>query len=111
MAFQNIVGKQLAQRAITTAYIPIYITPANTRAYIKDIDVCNTTALTVAVYVSLVNANDVVGTANALLYNATIPAYSTLQWTGSQILSAGGGVQVKASAVGCSITISGGEAT
>jgi len=49
-------------------------------------------------------------TGNAVFYNAALPAYSTLQWCGMQILNAGDTIQVKASATGCTITASGGEA-
>jgi hypothetical protein len=44
-----------------------------------------------------------------MYYNA-LPANTTMQWTGSQIMNAGATIQVKASAVGCTITASGGEA-
>jgi hypothetical protein len=44
------------------------------------------------------------------MYNNALPAYTTMQWTGSQVLNAGTTIQVKASAVGCTITASGGEA-
>lgn len=110
MAFQNIVGTRLGQGAITTSYAPVYTVPPATRAYIKDFDICNTTSSTAYVYVSLVAIGATAGTDNAILYNAMIPAYSTLQWSGTQILNAGGTVQVKALATGCSITVSGGEA-
>lgn len=111
MAFQNVVGTRLGQGAITTSYTSFYTVPATTRAYIKDLDMCNTTSSTIYIYVSLVASGETAGTANAILYNALIPPYSTLQWTGTQILNANGSVQVKASAAGCTITISGGEAT
>ena len=111
MAFQNVVGTRLGQGAITTSYTSFYTVPASTRAYIKDLDMCNTSSATVYIYVSFVTAGDTAGTSNAILYNAIIPAYSTLQWTGTQILNAGGTVQVRASATGCTITIYGGEAT
>ena len=110
MAYQNIVGNQLGQAAITTSYTPVYTVPPITRAYIKDFDLCNTTSSTAYAYVSFVPSGGTAGTANAILYNAMIPPYSTLQWSGTQILSAGGTVQVKAAAVGCTITVSGGEA-
>jgi len=111
MAFQNVVGTRLGQGAITTSYTSVYTVPNATRAYVKDLDMCNTSSSTVYIYVSLVASGETAGTANALLYNTMIPAYSTLQWTGTQILNSGSSVQVKASSTGCTITISGGEAT
>jgi len=110
MAFQNIVGNQLGQAAITTSYAPVYTVPPVTRAYVKDFDICNTTSSAAYVYVSFVLSGETAGTTNAVLYNAMIPPYSTLQWSGTQILSTGGTVQAKAAAAGCTITISGGEA-
>jgi hypothetical protein len=51
-----------------------------------------------------------VGTTNAIFYANSIPANTTMQWAGSQIISGSGSIQVKASATGCTVTISGGEA-
>lgn len=121
--FQNIVGKRLAQAAMTTSFATIYTAPSNTRSYVKDMDICNTTGSAVTVTVCLVpfTATNTVGTAstsNAILYSASIPANSTMQWTGSQIMNgpanntqAGDTLQVKASTTGVTITVSGGEAT
>lgn len=109
-SYQNIIGTQLGQGAMTTAYTSFYTVPANTRTYIKQFDICNTTAGAINVYVSFVPVGGTADTTNAILYNATIPAYSTLQWCGAQILNASGTVQAKGSAAGCTITITGGEA-
>ncbi len=108
--FQNIIGTQLGQGAITTGYTSFYKVPPDTRTYIKEFDICNTTAGAINVYVSFVPIAGTAGTSNAILYNASIPAYSTLQWCGAQIINASGTVQAKASAAGCTITITGGEA-
>jgi hypothetical protein len=125
MAFQNLVAQKLAQAAIGTSISTIYITPANTQAYVKDIDICNTTSGAITVYVYLVASGATAGTtgsnANAIFYNTNIPAYSVVQWTGTQILNGGkldangistGGdtIQVKASAAGLNITVSGAQA-
>jgi hypothetical protein len=110
MAFQNITGLKLGQAAITTSYTTLYTVPASTRAYVKDMDICNTTGSPIGVYVSLVPSAGTASASNAILYNASLPAYSTLQWCGMQILNAGDTIQVKASATGCTISASGGEA-
>lgn len=110
MRFQDITGTRLTQAALTTGYQTIYKVPVDTRTYVKDLDICNTTASAIGVYVSLVPAGETAGTANALFYNASIPGNSTMQWTGSQIMLEGDTIQVRASATGCSITITGGEA-
>lgn len=111
MAFQNITGLQLAQAALTTSYATVYTTPLNTRTYVKSLDLCNTGSAQVQVYVHLVPSGGTAGTTNAILYNIPIPGYSTLQWCGAQIMNAGGTLQVKASATGCTLTATGGEAT
>lgn len=111
MAYQNIVGDLLGQGAITTGYRIFYTVPANTRAYVKEFDICNTTANVINVYVSLVIAGETPGTTNAIMYNTPVPGYSTVQWCGTQILDEAGTVQLKATALGCTVTISGGEAT
>lgn len=108
--FQNIIGLQLGQAALTTSYATLYTVPVSYRAYVKQFDICNTTAGTINVYVSFVPISGTAGTSNAILYNASVPAYSTLQWCGAQILNAGGTIQAKASAAGCTMTITGGEA-
>jgi hypothetical protein len=111
MAFQNIIGNRLAQAALTTAYATVYTTPLLTRTYVKDIDVCNTTSGALTVYISLVPSGGTAGTANAILYNVSVPAYTVVQWTGSQILTPGDLISVKASGTGLTVTITGGEAT
>ena len=50
MAYQNITGTKLAQFSSTTALTAtVFTCPANNRAYIKDIDICNTTGSSVTV--------------------------------------------------------------
>ena len=110
MAYNNITPLRLGQAAITTSYATIYTVPTNSRTYLKDIDIINTTAATIGIYVSLVPSGGTAGTSNALFYNTPLPLNTIVQWAGSQILNPGDTIQVKASAVGCTITASGGEA-
>lgn len=111
MAFQSIVGARLIQVGITTAYVSIYTAPAGSRVYVKDIDICNTGSTTSNVYLHMVPVGDSVSTSNALFYNMAIPPYTTVQWTGSQIMNAGDTLRVKATTSGCAISITGGIAT
>jgi len=108
--YQNVTPVRLGQAAMTTSYATVYTVPAETKTYLKDFDIINTTAAIVYIYVSLVPSGGTAGTSNALFYYNALPAYTTMQWTGSQILEAGSTIQVKASATGCTITLSGGEA-
>lgn len=110
MAFYDVTPKQLGRAAITTSYATIYTTPADVRTFVKDMDIVNTTAASIDVYVSFVPSGGTAGTSNAIFYASPLPAYTTLQWCGSQILNAAETIQVKASASGCTITVSGGEA-
>jgi hypothetical protein len=110
MAYANITPLQLGQAAMTTSYATIYTVPTNTRTYVKDITIVNTTAASVNIYVSLVASGGTAGTSNAIFYSNALPANTTVQWTGSQIMNEGGTIQVKASATGCTITTTGGEA-
>jgi len=110
MAYYDITPTKLGQAAMTTSYATIYTTPENTRTFVKDIDIINTTSSIVYIYVSLVPVGGTAGTANALFYYNALPAYTTVQWAGSQLLDTGDFISVKASAVGCTITVSGAEA-
>lgn len=111
MAFQSIVGARLIQSAITTSYVSIYTAPTGSRVYVKDLDFCNTTGSPIGVYIHLVPVSDSPTASNALFYNAIVPAYTTVQWTGSQILNAGDTIQVKGTAAGGTVSITGGIAT
>jgi hypothetical protein len=110
MAFNNITPLRLGQAALTTSYATIYTVPANTRTFVKDLDIVNTTSASIGIYVSLVPSGGTAGTSNALFYNTPLPLNTIVQWAGSQVLNAGDTIQAKASAVGCTLTVSGGEA-
>lgn len=110
MAYQRITPVKLGQAAITAAATTIYTTPASTRAMVKELDICNTTAGALTFDVYLVPSGGTAGTSNALLYGAAINANTLFQWNGVQILNAGDTIQVKASGLGLTITASGGEA-
>lgn len=124
--YQNIVPNQLGQAAITTGYTTIYtvpqtitnsavstgnITTSTTRTYLKDMDICNTTAGSLNLYISIVPSGGTAGTSNALYYAFPIAANITERWRGTQVMLTGSTLQVKASNTGLTITASGGEAT
>lgn len=111
--YQNIIPTKLGQAALTTSYVTLYTVPSTpaTRTIVKEFDIINTTNATVYVYVSFVPANGTANTTNAIMYNNALPAYTTVQWCGSTVLNSEDFISVKASAVGCTITISGGEGT
>lgn len=110
MAYYDVTPVKLAQAAMTTSYVTVYTTPENVRTFVKDIDIINTTAAPINIYVSLVPDGGTAGTSNALFYNVPLPANTIVQWAGSQVLNGLDFISVKASAAGCTINISGGEA-
>jgi hypothetical protein len=108
--FQSIIAAKLAQAAIPTTLYNLYIVPPTTQTYIKDFDICNTTGSPIQVSVYLVPYGGTAGAANAIMYSVSIPAYTMMQWTGTQILNVGDYIRVQASSAGCTINISGGQA-
>lgn len=111
MAYQNVIGNRLSQAEMTTSYVTIYTTPVANRTYIKNLDICNTTGSPQRFYVHFIQKGKTADASNAVFYNAPINPYTTVQWTGSEILTEGDIIQVKASAAGVAIMITGGEAT
>tara|TARA_R100000406_G_scaffold88657_1_gene74157 strand:+ start:18 stop:356 length:339 start_codon:yes stop_codon:yes gene_type:complete len=110
VAFQKITPARLAQAESTTAFLAIYTCPANTRTYVKDITVCNTTSGAVTFFLSLVPDQGTAGTANALFNAHSIAANTTYQWKGTQILNAAETIQFKGGGTGLTIHVSGAEA-
>lgn len=98
----------LSRGAATASYSVLYTSPANTETYIRDITVCNTTASAVTFYISLVPSGGTAGASNAIFYSNSLAAYTTIQWTGFQVINSGGTIQGYASSTGCTFNISGG---
>lgn len=109
--YQNVTPVKLGQAAILTTVTTIYIAPALTRVYLKNIDVANTGGATKDLDIYLVPAGGTAGTSNAIAYTIAVPAHTTYQWRGVQILYPSDTIQVKGSATGLTITASGGQAT
>jgi len=108
--YQNVTPIRLGQAAITATYATLYTTPVNTRTYVKQMDVVNTTSGALSLYVHLVPTGGSPTTANAIYYVYSIAANAVLQWSGIQVMNYGDTIQVKASGAGLTITASGGEA-
>lgn len=92
----------------TGGYSTLYTVPSGTQMAITDIEICNTASTSATFYISLVEKGGTAGASNALFYNALIPPYTTVQWTGQQVLAAGGFVAAYASASSVTIKVSGG---
>jgi hypothetical protein len=93
--FQDIVGLRLGRAQLTTSYATVYTCPADKRAYIKDINLCNTHSGKSHAYVAIVPSGQTAGVAYEILSNKGIDAYEDYRWTGLQILNAGDTIQVK----------------
>lgn len=105
---QLLVGTptKLSQAALTGTPATLYTVPANQRAAIYDINICNTTA---GVLTCTVLAGAAATASNAIFYGSTIPANGLVQWTGFQVLNSADVITGYGSAVGLTITISGME--
>lgn len=107
--FSYVKGTTLAAGAAGTgSYATLYTVPTGRQMAIVDIEVCNTSATPATFYVSLVPSGGTAGASNALFYAAPINGNTTVQWTGQQVLAAGGFVAAYASASSVTIKIGGG---
>jgi hypothetical protein len=110
MAYNDITPLQLGQAAITTSVTTLYTVPASTRAFVKNLDIVNTSAGALTYNIFLVPSAGSAATSNALFYDFPISSKENIQWTGTQILNAGDTIQIQASGTGITITASGAEA-
>lgn len=109
--FQDIIGLRLGRGQLSASYATVYTCPTDRRAYIKDINLCNTHSSKHHAYVAIVPSGQTAGIAYEILSNYEIDAYDTYRWTGTQILNAGDTIQVKASTANyITIYVSGAEA-
>jgi ATP-dependent protease ClpP protease subunit len=108
--YQNITPVRLGQSVVGTAYTTLYTTPVNSRTYVKQMDVANTTNATKDLYIHIVPTGGTATTANAIVWTVAVAAHTVYQWKGVQIMNYGDTIQIKADAVGLTITASGGEA-
>lgn len=82
----------------TGTYATLYTVPTGQQMAIVDIEICNTSATPATFYISLVPQGGTAGASNALFYAAPINGNTTVQWTGQQVLTAGGFIAAYASA-------------
>jgi hypothetical protein len=111
MAFDVITPAKLGQGAVGITPFIFYTVPANTRTFVKNIDICNTTLVSKSITGYLVPIGDSPTADNTLIPGITVPANGMFQWAGVQLLNAGDTIQLMADVVGCTANISGAEAT
>lgn len=92
----------------TGGYSSLFTVPSTKQMTVTDIEICNTSAVGAVFYISLVPSGGTAGASNALFYNAPIPAYTTIQWTGNQVIAPSGSIQAYASSNAVTIMVSGG---
>ena len=101
---------KLGQAAVGTgAGTLVYTAATGITTIVKCFDVCNTTASVITVSIHLVVSAGSASTANALVYAVSVPGSGTFQWTGTQVLDAGGFIQAIAASAGLTINAAGGE--
>ena len=107
--YTYVKGRPLASGAAGTGgYTTLYTVPANIQMAIVDIEICNTSATPATFYISLCASGDTAGASNAMFYAAPINGNTTVQWTGQQVLTAGGFVAAYASASTVTFKVGGG---
>lgn len=103
---------RLFQTQPGVAYATAYTVPALTSAIIKELVVCNTTAVAVTFDASFVASGGTAGVANAVIYQASINPYQTVIYSFSQVLAAAGFVSLRAgTATALTVTGSGVQIT
>jgi hypothetical protein len=102
--------KKLAQGAIATgAGTLLYTVPTGIRTEVYDVLVANTTTGALTCSLHLVPTGVAVGTSNAMFSSVSIPANTTVHWSGLQCLNAGDFIQGIGSAAGLTLNITGEE--
>lgn len=110
MAFQSITPTKLGTLAVTASFQTIYTTPPTVRAMVKDIIICNTTAGALTVDLCVVPTSGTPGTSNAILFTTAMAVSAQYHWKGLIVMNPGDSLQVRGSAAGLTIYVSGGEA-
>ncbi len=102
--------KKLGQGAITTgAGTLLYTVPTGIRTEVYDVIIANTTSGGLTCSIHLVPTGVAVGTSNAMFSSVSIPANTTVHWSGIQCLNAGDFIQGISSASGLTVNITGSE--
>lgn len=113
MAFTRIVPTRFggAELDISPTLTTIRTTPSNSRDLLKTMDIANNAAGVAVVSVYLVPSGDSASADNIIIPGVSIPANTSLQWSGTQVLDAGAAIQATSSIANVAITASGGNAT
>lgn len=101
--------KKLGTAQIATGGTTVYTVPAGFRTNLNDLVICNTSSSSCDLSLHLVASGGVVSDSNAL-FDTTIQANTTIQWTGVQVMNAGDSLRgVAGTTVSITIHASGDE--
>jgi hypothetical protein len=102
--------KKLGQSALGTGTgTLVYTVPTAQKTEVLDINIANTSAVTVNVRLHLVPSGGSVATSNAMFYDVPVYGNTTVQWTGVSLMDTGDFIRGIGSASGVTVTISGNE--
>lgn len=111
MPFTVVQFKKMVVGLVPAAITTQYAVPAASQDVLKCIDMCNTTGTAVTVNLYLVPNASSAAQGNLLL-GVTIPAFTTLHWTGTQVLNTGDTIQTSSGTANTvSLLVSGLEST
>jgi hypothetical protein len=94
---------------MSTSTTILYTVNPGLQFTVTDIEICNTSTSPQTFSIFLVPSGAGASPANALFYSAPINALTTVQWTGNQVLAAGGTIQAVASATSVTLMVNGGQ--
>ena len=100
-------GTSIPRVASSTSTATLFTVPTNSTFTLTDLEICNTAATAATFTIYIVASGGSASASNALFYNAPINGNTTVQWTGSQFMTAGGFLSGKASATTVAFTIGG----
>ncbi len=99
---------RLAQAAVDTgAGTLVYTAPDQFNVDVNDLMIANTTGGSLTFWLYLVSAGQSPSRVNALFSGVSIPANTTIQWTGSQTMNKNDYLHAVGSGAGITLTISG----
>ena len=102
--------KRLAISAVGTgAGTLLYTAPTGFRANVLDICISNTTSAGVSCTIHIVPVGSSPAAANQMFPAISVPPNTLVQWSGTQVLSAGDFIQAIGGASGITVIISGEE--
>ena len=86
-ATYKILGQGVPTTSTSTTLYTVGATSAYSGAVVSSVHIANTTATAATAYLYVVKGAGTAGTTNAVLYNVSVPPYSTISYTNGITLS------------------------